>query len=128
MNEHRPRILLAEDDPALATVTRFNLQRAGFAVTEVHDGEEAWQRFENESFDLVITDQQMPLLTGVELCRRIRQSERGRDVPLVLLTAKRFELEVRALKEELDVRAVFPKPFSPSELVAELLQLLAVSS
>lgn len=106
------RILVAEDNPALAAVMRFHLERAAFQVDVARDGLEAWERLQRVDYALVITDQQMPHLSGCEICRRMRQDPRLAGVPVLLVTAKRLELESSRIQEELGVREVLPKPFS----------------
>jgi len=130
VDDHRgKRVLVAEDNAALASVIRFNLQRAGLQVTVAQDGLEAWEHTQNEQFDLVVTDQQMPKMTGCELCERLRQQDAYREVPIIMLTAKGLELELPRLREELGISATFLKPFSPKEVVAAVEeQLVAVSS
>ncbi len=106
------KVLVAEDNPALAAVMRFHLERAALQVDVARDGLEAWERLQRENYALVITDQQMPHLSGCDLCRRMRQDPRLADTPVLLVTAKRLELESSRIQEELGVREVLPKPFS----------------
>jgi|CXWL01.1.fsa_nt_gi CheY-like chemotaxis protein len=112
-------ILVAEDNAALASVVRFNLQRAGFQVIVVHNGRAAWEAVqeEEEAFDLIVTDQQMPEMTGCEFCEKLRTLDQYRDTPVIMLTAKGMELELPRLKAELGIAATFLKPFSPKEIV-----------
>ena len=117
MNASPTRILIAEDNPALAGVIRFNLEQAGYSVTAVPDGLQAWQLLQQQEFDAVITDQQMPQLTGVELCERLRADGANKHVPVILLTAKGMELDLADLKTRLGISAALPKPFSPRELI-----------
>ena len=113
----RSRILIAEDDFALANVVRFNLEQAGYHVTWARNGQEAWRAVQSVRFELVVSDQEMPQLTGVELCRRIRSEETTANIPVILLTAKSFEFDELTIAE-LKLAALLPKPFSPRELVA----------
>jgi CheY-like chemotaxis protein len=77
----------------------------------------------------VVTDQQMPEMTGCELCERLRQDERYREIPIIMLTAKGLELELPRLRDELGITATFLKPFSPNEIVQAVEDcLVAVSS
>lgn len=124
--EPRPSVLIAEDNPAMALVVQFNLERAGFEAVVADHGEEAWELLQNRNFDLVVTDQQMPKLSGRELLERMRQQDSTRSTPVILLTAKGLEMDVRRLQEELAIAAVFLKPFSPRALVQEIRQCLAV--
>lgn len=111
------RILVVEDNPAMANVIRFNLQNAGMETETAGNGREAWLRLQEQDFDLVITDYQMPEMDGRQLCLAIRQCPRHRDIPIILLTAKELELDAMSILEELKVTRVCQKPFSPSELI-----------
>jgi len=111
------KVLVAEDNPALAAVMRFHLERAALQVEVARDGQEAWERLQEGTFALLITDQQMPHLSGCEICRRMRQDPRLAAVPVLMVTAKRLELESSRIQEELGVREVLPKPFSVLELM-----------
>jgi len=126
MAEAPKRILVAEDNPALLSVIRFNLERADFVVSVAKNGSSAWQQIQKEPFDLLVTDAQMPGICGIELCRRIRQLPEYRELPVIFLTAKSFEMDQQSLKQNLNVHAVIPKPFSPSAVVQIVEELLAV--
>lgn len=127
MSSQPPRVLVAEDNPVMGNVLRFNLERAGFSVELVPHGRRALERFGAERFDLVVADYQMPGLNGEQLCRAIRQGEWNADVPALLITAKRFELDVEALKSELNLAHILSKPFSPREVVEAVQTILAAS-
>ena len=116
------RVLVAEDNAALAAVIRINLARAGLNVTMARDGGEAWRLLQAGEYSLVLTDQQMPVLQGSELCALMRQHARYADTPVILLTAKGLEMELETLRRELGVRELIAKPFSPRELVQRVLQ------
>ena len=111
------RVLIVEDDSAFASVVRFALQRAGFAVCVAPDGNTAWDILQTQYFELMITDQRLPGITGTELCRRMRQNERLAKMPIVMLTCAALELKESWLWDELRVSAVLSKPFSPRQLV-----------
>jgi len=117
MTEHGERVLVAEDNLAMAGVVRFNLERAGFRVEVARCGRSAWELLKEQSFGLVIVDVQMPGLSGTELCERMRLVPRMADVPVILLTAKGLELDTDYHLEQLGVRAIISKPFSPRELL-----------
>ena len=119
------RVLAAEDNAALLGVVRFNLEKAGFEVQTARNGRLAWEALEQSPFDLVVTDQQMPELTGEELCRRMRSDARFVDVPVIMLTAKCLELNRAMLRDELRIFEVLSKPFSPRELVQTVHACLA---
>lgn len=112
------KILVAEDNPALSAVIAFNLRRGGFEVTTCLNGKLAWEAAQIQNFDLVVTDHQMPEMTGVELCQNLRSLPAYATCPILMLTAKGLELDLQNLKETLGIAAALPKPFSPTELVA----------
>jgi two-component system chemotaxis response regulator CheY len=128
MNTAKANILLVEDNDALRGVISFNLMRAGYQVTVVANGREALDALEQGTFDLVLSDQQMPKMTGIQLCEQIRELPQHQHLPFVLLTAKCMELDVAKLRQRLKVSAALPKPFSPSELLTCIEECLAVAS
>jgi CheY-like chemotaxis protein len=125
MATDKKRILVAEDNAALASVVRFNLERSGFAVTIANNGRIAWEHAQKQSFDMVVTDQQMPEMSGCELCQLLRASAAYAATPIIMLTAKGMELELPKLRDELGISATFLKPFSPKEIVKAVEDCLA---
>ncbi|RMD61551.1 MAG: phosphate regulon transcriptional regulatory protein PhoB [Alphaproteobacteria bacterium] len=118
-----PRILVVEDEAALVTLLRYNLEREGFAVSEAGDGEEALIRAKEEAPDLVILDWMLPVLSGIEVCRRLRRDPQTRAVPILILTARGEEADkVRGFNCGADDYVT--KPFSPAELIARIRALL----
>ncbi|MBN2477601.1 MAG: response regulator [Pirellulales bacterium] len=115
--EPHKRILVAEDNVAMLGVIRYNLDKAGFDVTTAKTGQTAWDLLQQDTFDLLITDFQMPGLTGGEVCERIRRDPRLAQMPVFLLTAKGLELDEDYYLRQLSVGAIITKPFSPRELV-----------
>src|SRR4051812_14336890 len=83
----RPRILIIEDERALADVLSYNLQREGYDVVLAHDGQEGLRKVQMQLPDLVILDLMLPKMDGLEVCREIRAGERTRGVPILMLTA-----------------------------------------
>lgn len=111
------RVLIAEDEAAIREFVVINLQHAGFDVVEAADGEDALNKFNQGVFDVVILDIMMPLMDGIEVCRRIR--EKNTTVGVIMLTAKSQETDkVGALNIGADDYVT--KPFSPTELVARV--------
>ena len=117
MENTTKHILVAEDNAALASVVRFNLERVGFRVTVANNGRQAWDNLQNETYDLLLTDQQMPEMTGCELRQTLRSVPELAELPVIMLTAKGMELELPRLRDELKITATFLKPFSPKEVV-----------
>jgi two-component system chemotaxis response regulator CheY len=118
MSEGDTRVLVAEDAVSTALVLRFILKRLGLNVTVARDGQTAWEEAQAQSFDLVIADQQMPGMTGAELLARLRKIPAYANTPFVMATAKAIELDLPQLKKQLQLAAVFGKPFSPNRLGA----------
>jgi len=115
----KPLVLIVEDEAPLVTMLRYNLEREGFQVCEAGDGEEALVQIAERRPDLVLLDWMLPLVSGIEVCRRIRRSPETRSLPVIILTARGEETDrVRGLDSGADDYVV--KPFSPSELVARL--------
>jgi two-component system phosphate regulon response regulator PhoB len=115
----RPLVLVVEDEPALVTLLRYNLEREGFAVNEAHDGEEALLQLRESKPDAVLLDWMLPRISGLEICRQIRRAPAWRDLPVIMLTARGEEGDrVRGLDSGADDYVV--KPFSPGELIARL--------
>ena len=128
MSQDKPRVLIAEDNPGLARALEFSLKHVGFDVTVRHNGAEAWETVREDKFDAVITDHEMPGMTGVELCRQMRATELHATTPLVMVTGRQMELEATKLKEELNLAAIFPKPYSPRNLVTLVKEVIADST
>lgn len=126
MREESHRILVVEDNLAMLGVIRFKLDRAGFRVAGADCGQTAWELLSRNDFDLVVADFQMPGMTGGELCRRMRKDARLAEIPLILLTAKGFELDVEHYRNVESVTAVIFKPFSPRKLVRTVQECLGV--
>lgn len=111
------RLLLCDDEPHILRAAEFKFKRAGFDVVTAGDGEEGWQQIQRQPPDMLITDCQMPRLDGVSLVKRVREHEELAGLPIVMLTAKRFELSKDELCGKYGVLAVLAKPFSPRELL-----------
>lgn len=118
-----PLVLIVEDEPALVTMLRYNLEREGYQVDEASDGEEALLKIEESTPDIILLDWMLPRLSGLEVCRRVRRRTETRDLPIIMLTARGEEADrVRGLDTGADDYVT--KPFSPSELLARIRSLL----
>lgn len=124
MEPRKRRALVVDDNAALMRVTQFALENAGLDTSTAANGRVALELAMECQFDLVVTDQQMPEMTGLELCRSLRDLPAYRECPLILLTAKGLELELPRLREELGIDATFAKPFSPAAVVRKARELL----
>ena len=127
MNDNAKKILIVDDNVALARVIQFAMDGSGFETVTAQNGRIAFELAKESLFDVVITDQQMPEMTGVDLCRNLRGMPEYKDCPIILLTAKGLELELPRLQHEFEIDATFSKPFSPSALVNTVNELLAAA-
>ncbi len=119
----KPRVLIVEDEPALVTLLRYNLEREGFDVAEATDGEEAMVSVAEQRPDLIVLDWMLPHLSGLEVCRQLRRAPETRATPIIMLTAKGEEQDrVRGLESGADDYVT--KPFSPAEVVARVRAVL----
>ena len=118
------KILAVDDEAHILHVVSLKLRKAGFDVITAQDGEEALEASLAEHPDLIITDFQMPRMTGVEFCKQLRRRERAHHVPVILLTARGFDVDPSEIMAA-DIAAVLEKPFSPREILARVQQLLA---
>lgn len=123
-----PKILIAEDSRAIARVLQFKLNKSGFDTVIALDGRIAADFIDREEFALLVTDYQMPEMHGEDLCRHVRQSERNRDIPILMCSAKSFELNGEHLRDELGIFRVMLKPFSPKKIVAVIEERLKTQS
>ena len=115
----KPSVLIVEDEEALVTLLRYNLEKESFHVVSATDGEEALVLAKEETPDLILLDWMLPLMSGIELCRRLRRSPGLAKVPIIMLTAKGEEADkVRGLESGADDYVT--KPFSPAELIARM--------
>ena len=113
------RILLVEDDRALAELLVFHLEREDFEVARTGDGEEALLMAREEVPDLILLDWMIEGVSGIEVCRRLRRSTETANVPVIMLTARGEEADrIRGLETGAD--DYITKPFSPRELVARV--------
>ena len=114
-----PRLLLVEDDPALAELLEFRFRQQGYAVTVTADGDEALLLAAEEVPDLVVLDWMVEGTSGIEVCRRLRKGKATAHVPIVMLTARGAEDDkIRGLETGADDYVT--KPFSPRELLARV--------
>lgn len=119
------KVLLAEDDPDIQKVAKMSLKFAGVAdIVVVDNGEDCLAAAERDRPDVILLDVMMPKMDGYETCRRLKQDEKTRSIPVIFLTAKAQQFEVkRGL--ELGACGYLTKPFNPMTLHAEITDLLA---
>ncbi len=119
----RPLALVVEDEAALLTMLRYNLEKQGFRVEEAGDGQEALTRLSELAPDIVLLDWMLPSMSGIEVCRQIRRRPSTRDLPVIMVTARTEDQDtVRGLNTGAD--DYITKPFNVEALVARMRALL----
>ncbi len=118
------KVLLCDDEIHILRAAEMKVRRAGYDVRIAHDGEEAWEMIQSDLPDVLVTDVQMPRVDGFELSRRIRGNAATKDLPILMLTAKCFELEQQEMMEKWGIVDIVPKPFSPRELLRRIDQIV----
>jgi two-component system, OmpR family, alkaline phosphatase synthesis response regulator PhoP len=117
------RILVAEDDPDIASLLAHYLQRAGFEPDMVSSGRDVLPRIKKAPPDLLLLDIMLPGLDGLEVCRSVRNDEHTASIPIIMVTAKGEESD-RIVGLELGADDYITKPFSPNEVIARIRALL----
>ena len=119
----KPRILIADDEPNIVLSLEFLMQRAGYAVEVVDNGEDAFRRAAEDPPDLMLLDVMLPRLSGFEVCQRLRALPACRSLPIIMLTAKGRDGEV-SKGLALGATAYVTKPFSVQDLVSRVKRIL----
>lgn len=110
------KILVVEDEPDILEMVRYNLDQAGLDVETAEDAECGLQSIQETLPDLIILDLMLPGIDGLDMCRQIKQDARTRHIPILMLTARKEEID-RIVGLELGADDYVVKPFSPRELV-----------
>lgn len=120
----QPSVLICDDDPLLVDLLEYRLGNRGYRVSVARDGSEALASLAEARPDIVVLDAMMPVIDGYEVLRRIREDATLRDLPVVMLTARKRESDIVGALE-LGASDYLVKPFIPEELLARLARLLA---
>ena len=121
------KILVCDDEPHIVHVVAAKLRNAGFEVLTASDGAEALSAAQQHRPDLVITDYQMPFMSGLELCTKLREDKVLCNTPAIMLTARGFSLGDGVL-EGTNVRRLLAKPFSPRAVLEAVKEILDESA
>lgn len=116
-------ILIVEDEEAIVTLLQYNLEKEGYRVRTTDSGNEAFMLIREDKPDIIILDWMLPGMSGVEICGKIREDKKNRDIPIIMLTAKGEELD-RVTGLETGADDYMTKPFSPAELSARIKAVL----
>jgi CheY-like chemotaxis protein len=117
------KVLVADDEIHIIHVVAIKLRNNGYEVIAANNGVEAYDLACREKPDVVVTDYQMPLMTGIELITKLRAEEQTKDIPVILLTARSFAVS-QEQQESLGVASCLSKPFSPKELLKTIQDIL----
>lgn len=119
----RKKVLIVDDEIHIVHVVAIKLRNNDYEVISAENGEEAFKLACSEIPDIIVTDYQMPVMTGLQLVEKIRQCDRTKDIPVIMLTARSFAIEERQ-KEQLQISQCLSKPFSPKELLENINDIL----
>lgn len=117
------KILIAEDDQDIRELVVLTLQFNGFDVTSVENGALAVEAAQKNSFDLILMDVRMPRMTGYEACRRLKEIDATKDIPVIFLSAKGQEAEIQTGLSAGASQYIL-KPFAPDELIGTINRVL----
>jgi two-component system alkaline phosphatase synthesis response regulator PhoP len=117
------KVLVADDEVHIIHVVAIKLRNNGYEVISADNGVEAFTLACEEKPDIIVTDYQMPRMTGLELVEKLRQCEQTKDIPVIMLTARNFAISQQQ-QEELQISECISKPFSPRELLGNIEDVL----
>jgi CheY-like chemotaxis protein len=117
------KVLVVDDEIHIVHVVAIKLRNNGYDVVTAGNGAEAFEIACEEKPDIIVTDYQMPVMSGLEFIQKLRGSEATKDIPVILLTARSFAIEDKQ-KEDLGILQCLSKPFSPKELLENIEDIL----
>jgi len=118
-----PTILVIEDEPDIRKLVRYNLTQERYDVLEAEDGEQALKLLQRKRPNLIILDLMLPGMSGLEICKLLRESRDTAQLPILMLTAKAAEAD-KVVGLEVGADDYLAKPFSPREMVARVRAIL----
>jgi len=127
MTEQKPLILVVDDETHILHVVSLKLRNAGFEVITAENGEEGFDQAVSQLPQLIITDFQMPFMSGLEMCQKLKEDPRTNELRALMLTARGFSLPTEALQKT-NIVNVLSKPFSPKEILAKVQELTGMKA
>lgn len=119
MEKPKASVLIVEDEEAIMTLLRYNLEKEGFKVACAMDGEDAMTQVKEYKPDIIVLDWMLPSMSGMEVCKALRRNADTKNIPIIMLSARGEEGDrVQGLDSGAD--DYITKPFSPSELIARI--------
>ena len=117
------KVLVVDDEIHIIHVVAIKLRNNGYEVISAENGAEAFGLACEEKPDIIVVDFQMPVMTGLELVRKLRRNEATKDTPVIMLTARSFAIEDEQ-RQALQISECLSKPFSPRELLRSIEDIL----
>ena len=117
------RVLVVDDEIHIVHIVAIKLRNNGYEVISADNGAEALELALREKPDIVVTDYQMPVMTGLELVEKLREHDQTKDIPVIMLTARSFAIE-QEKQQALRISGCLSKPFSPRELLGDVEDIL----
>jgi len=117
------KALVVDDEIHIVQVVAIKLRNNGFDVTTAENGAVALEIAKQDTPDIIVTDYQMPVMTGLELIENLRADDQTRDIPVIMLTARGFAIE-EDKRQELKISACLSKPFSPREVLQTIEEVM----
>ena len=109
-------ILAVDDSASMRQMVSFTLKSAGYNVVEAVDGQDAWEKAGGRSFDLILTDQNMPRMDGISLTRKLREAPQFKSTPILILTTESSD-QMKQLGRAAGATGWLVKPFDPGRLL-----------
>lgn len=117
------KVLIVDDEIHIVHVVAIKLRNNGYDVISADNGAEAFDLALKEKPNIIVTDYQMPVMTGIQLVEKLRQNEETKDIPVIMLTARSFAIS-KEEREQLQISGCLSKPFSPKELLGNIEDIL----
>ncbi len=117
------KVLVVDDEIHIVHVVAIKLRNNGYEVISADNGAEAFDLACEEKPDIIVTDFQMPVMSGLELVEKLRQRDDTKDIPVIMLTARSFAIS-KEQQEDLRISSCLSKPFSPKELLGNIEDVL----
>jgi len=117
------KILIVDDEAHILNIIKFNLKKRGYDITIASNGEEAIEKIKGNIPDLLIIDVMMPKMSGYDVCRILKEDEKYKDMPIIMLSAK-SQLEDIEVAKELGITKYLTKPFSPMMLMKKVVEII----
>jgi len=117
------RVLVVDDEIHIVHVVAIKLRNNGYEVLSADNGAEAYELALKDKPDIIVTDFQMPIMSGMELIEKLRQNDETKNIPVIMLTARSFAVP-QEQQDELRISGCLSKPFSPKELLSHIEDIL----